>query len=177
LITRCFIGALHHAAAGSDHPANAANAAGGAYVARYLHDGGPPDKVLPALAAIWATTFGRDTAATTTALLAHDWLALAADATETGQQPAARSVFVPGIGHALSDDGPGLGATGRIEADHPGNIAFAYLLRGGDEPPPHARVDAPAAVYVEVYRAAGTAWIHAETVALAEVTGHMPPCD
>ncbi|WP_281906105.1 DUF4314 domain-containing protein [Phytohabitans aurantiacus] len=73
--------------------------ADGTFTARYLHWAGNPTDAVAALRAIWTDQFGRDTAATVSTLLGHDWFSLRP--TGKHRRPPATTA-VTGVGHALA---------------------------------------------------------------------------
>jgi hypothetical protein len=103
---------------------------GDTYQARYAHFDGDPDTMPYMIAAVWWHTFGCDSTATVTALLAHDWEQIGPDFTAAtppsmdGYQP------IPGVGMAMpATDTPPDPITGRLTDPAPySGIGWMYLI-------------------------------------------------
>ncbi|QOC94372.1 hypothetical protein [Micromonospora craniellae] len=95
----------------------------GAYTARYLQFGEEPEKLIPLLRRIWTDTFGRDTDAMATALLAHHWWTLTAT-------PKPRRWYrqppVPGLGYPADTDADP--RKGSLREPVAGALEWLYLL-------------------------------------------------
>ena len=76
---------------------------------RYVHSDATDNYLPYAIAGIWWQTFDRDTDATITALLAHDWDYL--DPTTTAETTPFAGTPIAGVGSAINDlhDGPQTG--------------------------------------------------------------------
>jgi hypothetical protein len=98
--------------------------ADGTFTARYLHWAGNSTDTVAALRAIWTDHFGRDTTATVSALLSHDWYSLC-PACKHRRPPA--TTTVTGVGHALVEAQPPVRGNVATAARH-GYTEWMYLI-------------------------------------------------
>jgi uncharacterized protein DUF4314 len=99
--------------------------ADGTFTARYLHWAGYSTDTVAALRAIWADRFSRDTTATVTALLAHDWHSLSPAGTLRRRPPA--TLLIAGVGYALATAQPPVNGRTATAARH-GDTEWMYLI-------------------------------------------------
>lgn len=98
---------------------------GGTYMARWLHWGDHPDRLMPVLRQIWQHTFARDAQAMLTVLLASDWSQLGI--TER-RPPGDRTVgLLRGVGLVSRSDGTGV-RTGPLTGEVGPDLEWLYLL-------------------------------------------------
>jgi len=99
--------------------------ADGTFTAHHVHWADDPHRTLVKLRNIWAATYARDIAATTHALLSHDWHLLCPSCSCRKLPPNTRNVT--GVGHAASHDLPLTQGT-IAAAERTGYTEWMYLL-------------------------------------------------
>jgi hypothetical protein len=98
---------------------------GGAFTARRLHWGGPPEHLIPILRRIWQHTYAENTPAVVEALLVYDWVELDPAPRRRHAERAVR--VLPGLGYASID--PDLQPwTESVVGEAAGDLLWLYLI-------------------------------------------------